>query len=239
MPCKPAKASVEGQPFPAKAKGIVLDGAFPDSDEITLGGNAIGSISEVFAYVLTTVELRAGRFIQHGCGPNFQGDRITLCTCMNFHRTWPRFKTGMWVAGLTNLDSHNCMFYLMRVERTFDSFAAMWRAPLPFPRIADKSAARDDFGDIYEPRTALSGAAMYTPANYKVPTPKHKHMPTAWKNDIGFRRPTAAGPQPHKLLLGKPGNSYLWTQPALRYANPPHSRFRFYDSLAAFRKVLK
>jgi TrwC relaxase len=43
--------------------------------------------TEVFAYVLTSLVQRNGRFFQRGCGPNFQGDRITLCTCMHEHAT--------------------------------------------------------------------------------------------------------------------------------------------------------
>lgn len=230
MACKPAKASVTRQLFPnTNARTITVDGSFPSV--------SAGSSGEVFAYVMTSVELRNGRFIQHGCGPNYQGERITLCTCMNNHRTWPRFARAKWVAGLTNVAADNYLFYLMRIGASFDSFAEIWQA-WPFPKLAAKSASRDVFGDVYEPKTRISGTAAYVPAYYKCPMDGHKHWPKDWKYDIGHRRSTASGKYPHKLVVGEPGRSYLWSKPALRYKASPHPRFHFYPSLVAFRRVL-
>lgn len=229
MSCKPVRTT-DGQPFPkSNAKTIRVDRALPKSLQHERG--------EVFSYKLTTLEKMGRALVQHGNAPNYQGDRITLCTCMHHHRTWPRMRAGTWIAGFNDNASGNKLFYLMRVKDTVDSFDAMWRSGL-ISKLAAKSASRDVFGDLYEPVSMKTSANAYNPAFYKRPIAGHKHLPgSAWHHDIRFKH-WATG-KPHKLLVGEPGKSYLWQYPTYSYRTQPHPRFRSHDSLADFLRELK
>ncbi len=229
MACKPApKAS--GQPFPvSNSHTIRVDSALPKSLRLEPG--------EVFSYKLTTLEKIGVRLIQHGNAPNYQGGRITLCTCMHHHRTWPRIDVGTWIAGFSDNASDNELFYFMRIAQTVDSFDAMWRSGF-IPNLAAKSASRDIFGDLYEPVSMKTSAYAYNPIFYKRPIPGHKHLPhDEWQKDIKFRHWSTG--KPHKLLVGEPGECFLWQHPQRTYRNPPHPRFRFHNSVADFLRELK
>jgi hypothetical protein len=191
---------------------------------------------KVFSYKLTSIEEVAGKLVQHGCGPNFQGGRITLCTCMRFHRTWPSIGEGTWIAGFSDYSSGNNLFYLMRVAHTVDSFDAMWRSGY-IPDLAAKSAHRHVFGDLYEPVSMKASAYPYNSAYYKLPIDEHKHIHGGeWKRDIAFRH-WSTGNRP-KLLIGEPGKSFIWERPRHRYKRRAHPRFRLHDSLADFLGTL-
>jgi hypothetical protein len=190
---------------------------------------------EVFSYKLTTLKKNGG-VVQHGNAPNYQGGRITLCTCMHHHRTWPRIRKGGWVAGFTDNEAGNELFYLMRVEETLDSFDAVWRSRFGSSAAA-KSASRDIFGDLYEPVSASTAAHPYDVRFYKPPIAHHKHLPGgAWKHDIQFKNWQTG--MRHKLLVGERGKSYLWQHPRYTYKAKPHPRFRFHDSVADFLNTL-
>src|SRR5205814_6718268 len=100
MACKPLKAVIGGQPFPrSNAQPIRVDARLPRSLRNESG--------EVFSYKLTTVKKTSAGFVQDGTAPNYQGERITLCTCMHHHRTWPRIDVGTWIAGFSDNASDN------------------------------------------------------------------------------------------------------------------------------------
>jgi hypothetical protein len=187
--------------------------------------------AKVFAHVLTTVEVKSGKFIQTGCAPNFQGDCITLCTCMHRHRTWRKTWKGVWVAGFSGKVFGNQLFYLMQVGQETASQYNLWNSGY-LPSLSAKSAALDVFGDIFEP---LLGAASqpFNPSLYRIPHPNHVHMPTAWLTDICYGYPTPSKMQP-KMLVGVPARSFLWSSPKYRYRGWQHPRFKFYQSLRDF-----
>jgi hypothetical protein len=121
----------------------------------------------VFAYVLTSLSVINGKIIQTGCVPNFQGDCITLCTCMHRHRSWWGTWKGIWVAGFTGKSSDNCLFYLMQVGQEERSQCALWNST-HLPNRFAKSAVLDPFGDLYEP-LQLATSDHYNPAYYRPP----------------------------------------------------------------------
>jgi hypothetical protein len=230
MSCKKT-ITPRGQPFPySNPRTIQVDFQLRTSSLSRESG-------EVFSYKLTTLGMYNGALVQDGNAPNYQGGRITLCTCMHHHRTWPRIDVGTWIAGFSDNASGNKLFYFMCVERKLDSFDAMWRSGY-IPNLAAKSASRHIFGDLYQPVSMKTSANKYDPVFYQHPIAGHKHLPgNAWQNDITFRHwQTKNRP---KLLVGQPGKSFLWQRPRYRYKNPPHPRFRFHDSVADFLNELK
>ena len=93
----------------------------------------------VFVYIVTSVKVRNGEFVQIGSGPNFQGGYISLCTCKHKDRASPPRQNcrgpersnpwkGVWVAGLCspNQVRPRGLFYLMLVGQTFESHTACW-----------------------------------------------------------------------------------------------------------------
>lgn len=225
--CAISKRSI-GQPFPkSDPRTILVDTALPQMLNTEVG--------KVFSYKLTSVEREVGKLVQHGCGPNFQGDRITLCTCMRYHRTWPSIGKGTWIAGFTKNASLNQLFYLMKVEHVAENFSELWHSEwLPIRRA--KSTHYDVFGDVYEPLSSAAARHPHDPAMYRPPIAHHKHgYANEWHKDI---RRFRSG-RPHKLLVGKPGRSFVWQHPRYAYKNQPHPRFRFYKSVAEFLKDIK
>src|SRR2546428_8956797 len=118
-----------GQSFPAPQ----TPGALLASTPATLRDQP------VYAYIVTSINTVPPDFQlqQTGSGPNFDGGRITLCTCKHkdratFHRSsdpndpWK----NVWVAGLTSKseDPSRSLAYLMCVERSFLSQMELWRA---------------------------------------------------------------------------------------------------------------
>jgi hypothetical protein len=229
MPCRSPRSQT-GQPFPRSGpKTILVDAGLPASLSNELG--------RVFSYKLTSVATRDGLLVQEGCAPNYQGDRITLCTCMHSHRTWPSIDVGTWIAGFTDNYSGNWLFYLMRVQHTATSFDAMWRSGY-VPNVTTKSATTSIFGDVYEPVSVATMASPYDPMFYRRPVCKHKHLPHDWwHKDIKFRHWQSR--KRHKLLIGEPSKSFLWERPQYRYKYPPHPRFRFHNSVASFVNALQ
>src|ERR1700731_2370054 len=133
MSCKPSIKS-GGQPFPrSDSRTIIVDAA-----SLVRLRNEVG---EVFSYKLTTLKKSGNALIQKGNAPNYQGNRITLCTCMHWHRTWPRIKKGTWVAGF-NGNPDNELFYLMKIGAIADNFAELWTSGL-LPDVKAKSACKD------------------------------------------------------------------------------------------------
>src|SRR2546426_12367289 len=145
----------------------------------------------VYAYIVTTIKTTPDfQLCQTGSGPNFDGGRITLCTCKHkdratFHRSsdpndpWK----NVWVAGLSSKseDPSRSLAYLMCVERSFLSQLELWRF-LPGGCRRAKSASKSELGDLFEPKAAAVNDP-YNPAHYYCPPfGGHVHSSKDWPN---------------------------------------------------------
>jgi hypothetical protein len=182
----------------------------------------------VYSYIVTTIKTAQPAFQlqQTGSAPNFDGGRITLCTCK--HKDRATFKPGkdetdpwkdVWVAGLTSKseDPSRSLAYLMCVERSFLSQVDLWRA-LPSRSRHAKSASQFDRGDLFEPK-AEAEHDPYNPAHYHAPTVGgHVHSsvdhPQMWHEDVmqwkRYSKRHGLQLRPHRLLLGLASQSYRW-----------------------------
>jgi hypothetical protein len=203
----------------------------------------------VYSYVMTTVENPGGTLFQTGTAPNFQGDRITLCTCKHKDRCSPppigkrgpcplEPWWGVWVAGLCSRTKcqPRALFYLMLVNGSYESPAAIWNA-LSAPAV--KSAHKNDFGDIYEPLTQPC-PSPWLESSYKPHRPTHRHDAKARCDDIETEH---WGRHP-RLLSGDPDHSYLWSKPMVSLTikaddDWKSAHHRFFDSLDAFLLILQ
>src|SRR5437667_6972431 len=119
------------------SNGARAFGAPPSPDALRKSAAATLCEQPVYAYIVTTIEtIRDFQLRQRGSAPNFDGGRITLCTCKHkdratFHPSsdphdpWK----NVWVAGLTSRseDPSRSLAYLMCVERSFLSQRELWR----------------------------------------------------------------------------------------------------------------
>jgi Nucleotide modification associated domain 2 len=221
MRCYAVLKTPGGQPFPRSSHHTIwVDENLPDWINQEEGN--------VFSYKLTTLTKRGEVFIQDGNAPNYQGDRITLCTCMRWHRTWPAIGVGTWIAGFSGDQLGNELFYLMKVAASRNDFAELWNSNLLPDRDA-KSACSSIYGDLYVPCSTETSKHPHDPSFYKTPTPHHKHHQRAnddeWHKDIDLWRPDPnrqrrrppLKPRVHKLLIGQPGKSFVWEHPKYRY----------------------
>lgn len=204
------------QPFPPS--GLLRGNINLDVDQLIQRlGTGRG---EVYCYVVATVRYEDGQFVQTGSAPNFQGGLITLCTCKHQMRAgkpadaWP----DIWIAGVTGIsespDGRNRLFYLMRVESTFESQRALW-AWLHQNASNAAQAKRSDknrLSDVYVP-TSDSGDQCdpFDPKTYIPPCLDHIHQPTAWREDIDYSK----GRRAPALLVGDPAYSFLWSSPVI------------------------
>lgn len=172
--------------------------------------------AEFYVYVLSSVEIKNGCFVQKGCGPNFQGDCISLCTCKHQMRSRPPEDgwRGVWIAGFTSrqLSGNHALFYLMRVGSAFTSHFAFWHEAKISERTKQaKSASSDRFGDIYRP--VPGNRKPFQIQSYRKPIEDHCHRrgicDTTWGNDIRYR--TRSGTRP-AMLIGERSLSFLWTK---------------------------
>lgn len=237
--CRRASVHIEG-----------TDGdAFPAPSSLKALLNCVPPLlreSPVYAYIVTTIKTKADyRLIQEGSAPNFDGGRITLCTCKHkdratFHPSRDRDDPwkNVWVAGLTSKseDPSRSLAYLMLVERSFANHLELWRMLPDYLRSA-KSASKSQLGDLFEPK-ARAAKNPHEPTNYKTPIPDHVHStpkhPNAWHYDV-MRWGRSA--KAHRLLLGKASQSYRWKQVrillkmnAIGYS----AHHRLFESLDAF-----
>jgi len=189
---------------------------------------------EVYVYVVSSVEWdknRLGYVRQTGSAPNFQGGRVTLCTCKHQMRAlipandW----VGKWIAGFTRRrgDELHRLFYLMKVEWAVESHRELWDY-LPTAVSHAKSYTASRLGDIFEPRSTPVECRQkpemhFELSYYKKPHHRHSHD-TSWQQarDLDYRtanqryRPRRLAP----LLLGDERYSFLWERPSLVY---PHA----------------
>ncbi len=201
---------------------ILVDSALPK--------NFADEEGNVFCYKLTTLTQAGEELEQRGCGPNFQGGRITLCTCMRYHRTWPSIGKGTWIAGFSGNQTGNKLFYLMKVEHVANAFTEL-RDSGCLPNYRAKSARYDVFGDVYEPLSAATARQPHNPDLYYEPIKDHRHgYNSEWRKDI---KEFASG-KPHKLLIGEPGKSFIWRHPRYSYKEKPQPRFRLFQTAVEF-----
>jgi len=183
MSCKPVTIT-GGQPFPkSNRRTVQVNRPLPER----LGDKG----ERVFSYKLTTLSKNGGAFVQGGNAPNYQKDKITLCTCMHWHRA--TIETGMWVAGFggKGCGEDNELFYLMKVAAVFDDFAEMWNAT-PLATRKAKSASSFIYGDLYVPKSRAVADPHDTDC-YEEPPVGHKHRQHrsdyTWHKDIDLWRP--------------------------------------------------
>jgi len=236
------KSGVDFQEYPSE--GLLYENMNLSFDEIK---RIIENIdSPIYSYVLTTVDFADNQFIQQGCGPNFQGSLITLCTCKHLMRTYREYGDwkDVWIAGFTQKplfeNDRNYLFYLMKVGEEYESQVDLWNALTDDEKKA-KNACNNDkiFGDVYEPKVSgLNAEDRYKPVNYKSPINGHVHNDEEeWKKDIRYhndmwdRWPV--------LLKGDREKSYVWSEKKIYYSKGQHPRTtkwkdpnEFLDSLA-------
>lgn len=193
----------------------------------------------VYSYVVATVGLDDGRFVQRGSGPNWQGDRLTLATCKHFLRTFltPEDWRGVWLAGFCGAGAgggRNALVYLTRVAHAFGSQADAWGADaLPQRTKAAKAAHRHPFGDLFAP--ARPGDPL-DPAIYRRPCAGHAHEPgDGWHGDIDY---VGCNGRPVAILVGDPALTFLWDRPLL-YRDGPLGRGQRKDELGTLLASLR
>lgn len=175
--------------------------------------------SPVYAYIVATLKTDSKFNIrQVGSAPNFDGGRITLCTCKHKDRATMRPMgdgedpwKGAWVAGFTSNTKNppRALAFLMRVERSFLNQRDLW-IHLPESCQKAKSATNSIRGDLFEPKPEAS-RDPHDPANYHEPRRGHVHASS--ENSLGWHRDIAkwgARQQPHRLLLGEVNYSFRW-----------------------------
>ena len=182
----------------------------------------------VYCYIMTSIKNRHGHFVQTGCGPNFQGDLITLCTCRPDIRAYMDVDSwiGKWIAGFKCLEADengNALVYLMKVAQAFESQYDFWfAATIPQATKQAKVTHLHECGDVYEPRS--EDGDPFDPQHYIPPRADHVHTPgNRWHDDIDYvghkTRHRAA------LLVGDPQYSFLWAKPMLFYPSQ-HPRMK-------------
>jgi hypothetical protein len=176
----------------------------------------------VYSYVIASMRKRNGEFVQTGCGPNFQGGLITLCTCKHRMRTFmdPDQWHGLWIAGFTSLATGgeaNFLIYLMRVAHAFESQRDLWFSTAIPPAVKQVKAAHlNRFGDLYQPHH--EGIAPWKPDGYVAPCRNHCHA-QGWAKDIVYE---GVGARHAALLVSDPHQSFLWNRPMIYYAGRLH-----------------
>ncbi len=181
--------------------------------------------SHVYCYIVKSVKNKNGSLCQQGCGPNWQGGVITLCTCKHFMRTFRDLGCwrGTWIAGFTTAgaaDGSNALVYLMKVGDAFDSHHDVWYA-LPNKTRWAKAAHRKGnvFGDIYRPKGKLRGAEKFSGHAYYEPCNSHVHgKDNGWHKDLNYSRYKRRA----ALLIGEEKKSFLWSKPTIK------SKFRLH-----------
>lgn len=190
------------------------------------------------SYIVRTVQMddASEHFEQHGSAPNFQGNRLTLCTCKHQMRAsldslqWNQ----VWIAGLTSRSIHSgrhWLFCLTRVRRAFESHCDLWNH-LPAAVRSAKSAHEHFLGDLFKPRGRLADDERFVPQCYCAPS-RHAHRrdncDNGWHNDIDYGYAKRYG-RP-SLLLGEQRMTFLWERPVI-YFDEDHCRnFRKWENL--------
>jgi len=202
-----------------------------------------------FSYIVQTVKMNndAIEFEQHGSGPNFQGDRLTLCTCkhqMRTRKTLVEWK-GTWVAGFTGVQAYekkNWLFYLAKIEQGYESHTDLWGKMSQKSRDA-KAAHLNFLGDVFMPKEPFpDDNARFWPIRYRMPkigTHTHRTVsdPDGWQTDIQYRH-SISQLRP-SLLAGDPQLTFMWDEPTI-YLPGKHCRdYAKYKSIGELLRKLK
>jgi len=223
--------------------------------------NAIKNESAfVEAYKVSSVKVSQNKksFIQTGCGPNFEGDLLSQCTCRHDIRqkhTCNEWKNN-WIAGITGKLSicgkseDTYLFYLMKVDRAFCSFKQLWNYyNEDNPSLIDaKQTTTNVLGDLYIPRNDDIDDEWKV-ENYINSTRKHLHFKYFNKlKDINYpewrkQRAKKKGKKLYrvnhaKLLLGNVDRSYVWRFPKIRALGWHKTRAASY-TIEEFLKILE
>jgi len=220
------------QPFPAKGQPKSnLNQSYPELQMALHEQDGC-----VYCYVIETIKDEGGRFRQTGSGPNFQGGRITLCTCKHWMRTFKNLADwkGVWIAGFSGLKAgggQNCLVYLMKIRQAFPSHRQLWKSLRPATR-REKNARDHGLGDVFEPK---SQGSEFRWSSYYQPVSGHVHAsekdPTAWHKDICYR---GCSKRVAALLLGDVKFSFLWKRPLIARKGKLHRGQKKYEHLTAF-----
>lgn len=200
------------QPFPSSGQLAPTLNCGPDTLRARLGTRT----ERTYCYVVASMRVEDGRFVQGGSGPNFQGDLITLCTCKHQMRSRldPPAWVGRWVAGFSGRgavgDGKRYLVYLTRVAAAYESHADLWRALGEASRRA-KAAEAHRLGDLFRPKDVPGDP--FDPQSYVGPRPDHAHAGgNGWYGDVAYRGRSGRRPA---LLVGDPEHSYLWDSPLI------------------------
>ena len=170
----------------------------------------------VYCYIVRSIKTNNGISVQKGCGPNWQGGLITLCTCKHYMRTFFDHDAwkGKWIAGFTSksdgVNGRNALIYLMKVKVAFESHYDLWNALSVRAREA-KAADRSFYGDVFRPREHLITFNKHDPFMYYQPE-AHAHLDyDGWQKDISYKYHNRYA----ALLVGDKKNSFLWNSPCI------------------------
>ena len=228
---RPCGAQDDHQPFPQEgdlAKNLDLSLA-------QIGTRLLKEHNGVtYGYVIATVKkTQTGNFRQEGCGPNFLGNLITLCTCKHRMRTFlnPQGWAGKWIAGFTGASVNpreDELVYLTKVEHAFPSHYQLWSSgKIPTETLRAKAARMERFGDLFEPlnlQKEMTEQESRDWRNYHPPAENHCHHPQQapgqWKSDIFY--PKGCSGRPAALLVGDPQLSFLWRRPSIKLKGMLH-----------------
>ncbi len=204
---------------------------------------------DTYSYVMTTVSNRNGELKQLGCGPNFQGGLLTICTCKGMMRTYRGVVPGTWIAGFTDRSERhgnvrNTLFYLTRVLNNPKSQYLLWNSLVRGVREA-KAAHIHRLGDVFEPLIRASDnndPALYRPDSYRPPRQDHPHYndrsgdkPPRWHSDINYA--TKSGRQ--SFVVGDPHKTFIWSRPCISFRNGVHpGRTKRWGSFRSFIEEL-
>lgn len=185
--------------------------------ELRKSVNNTNSSAAIYCYVMSSVRKRDDVLQHYGCGPNWQGGLITLCTCKHFMRNfldvneWP----GTWIAGFSNVRAGsglNVLIYVMRINHAFKSHYELWYA-LPRQVTWAKATNRKSniLGDIYKPLGKTTQKSPFSKNRYHQPCPSHVHI-DGWAKDINYKKYRRAA-----MLVGDEKSSYVWSQPKIAF----------------------
>jgi hypothetical protein len=182
-----------------------------------IGGVSGGSSKGVRAYKMTSVRLAGEQLLQYGSGPNFQGGRLTLCTCKHKLRAERPLEdwNGWWIAGFANCSGRTWLFYLSKIERGYTSASEIWNAMNPLEQKA-KNARINRHGDLFEPLTDFP-KDQFDSTSYHPPLIGHDHRQNTkaegWRKDIEYYDKKC---QRHSVYLStSPPKTFIWRSPML------------------------
>jgi len=190
------------------------------------------------SYILSSVKLDRSslHFEQCGSAPNFQGDRLTLCTCkhqMRASRDTSQWE-GEWIVGFTGrciYERRHWLFYIAKIASAHESHAELWNE-LPDATRYAKSSQEHFLGDLFQPRGDVVGNGRFSPRRYFAPS-RHSHRrnkcDSGWHNDINYKYSKRYG-RP-SLLVGDPEKTFLWDRPVIYYDEHHCRNFLKWDNI--------